>query len=241
MKPLIGIVPSVDSEGTGSFFPAYIKAIELAGATPIVLPYTESEETLTRLIDLCGGILFIGGGDIEPRRYGEAPSPKLGETTPLRDELELRVFELVMKKNKPIMAICRGAQLVNVALSGSLIQDINSEYKTDISHRQNEDKFEYSHDVILNEGEALNLLIGKKRIPANSFHHQAVKRLGKGLCVTAVAEDGIIEAFKHDSYPYLHAYQWHPERLCQKDEDQLKLFKDFVKASQRKDPKLDIK
>ncbi len=231
MKPLIGIVSSLDKEGNSLAYFDYVSAVELSGGVPLVLPYTETEETVMSYTELCDGFLFLGGCDVEPSRYGTEASEFLGETDPRRDSFDFMMIWHLLKKQKPIMAVCRGAQVINIALGGTLIQDIKSEYKTDIIHRQESGKYEYSHDVLIDEGEKLYSLLKKSRITVNSFHHQAVKKLGKGLRTMALSEDGIIEAFRAYDHPYLYAYQWHPERLYAKDKDQLKLFYDFIMTS----------
>ncbi len=231
LKPIIGLTASVDSDKTSCALYDYVQAIELANGIPIVLPYTLNECTAKEYLKLCDGILFLGGCDIDPERYGKKPSPFIGKTVRERDDFDLLMLRCTMEARKPVMAVCRGAQTVNIYLGGTLIQDIPSEYKTETVHQQKQGKHEYSHSVILSEKEYLHSLIGKRTIPANSFHHQAIEKIGKGLKITATAEDGIIEAFCHESYPYLCGYQWHPERLCLQDKDQLKLFEDLIKAS----------
>ena len=135
-----------------------------------------------------------------------------------------------VNKGKPLLGICRGAQLINVALGGSLYQDIPSEYKTEIAHRQGEEKMEYSHSVTVLENTPLAALVGEGELPANSFHHQAAKRLGNGLLPMAYAADGIVEAMYFPAHTYLRAYQWHPERLCERDEKNKALFSEFITA-----------
>jgi putative glutamine amidotransferase len=139
----------------------------------------------------------------------------------------------VLASKKPILGICRGAQMINVALGGTLYQDIATQLQTELSHRQTEGKFEHSHAVNILQGTPLFALLHQERIPANSFHHQAVKALGEGLAVMARADDGVVEALYHTVHPYLRLYQWHPERLCKTDSAALSVFADFV-ASCRK-------
>ena len=228
MKPIIGLLCDVDNEKTTSLFNTYVQAIECAGGIPIMLPYVSSEDTMECYIKLCDGFIFSGGVDVDPAHYGEEKSSHCGEIQKFRDDLELLIFPKIFASNKPILAICRGAQLVNVALGGTLYQDIPSEYKTDILHRQTEGKNEFSHDVLLEKGTPVYELMGAGCIRGNSFHHQAIKALGRGLLPMAYANDGIIEAVYHADHPYLRAYQWHPERLCHHDEYNKRIFDDFM-------------
>ena len=149
-----------------------------------------------------------------------------------RDELEFKVFQRAIDTSKPILAICRGAQLVNVALDGTLYQDIPSELHTRISHRQSEPKFSPSHDVRIIVDTPLYEMMKTEQIKANSFHHQAIKTLGKGLEVMALADDGIVEAFYSTGEQYLRAYQWHPERLYETDIYNRRIFDDFIESCQ---------
>ena len=230
MKPLIALSVAVDNEATTSAFYTYTKAIELGGGVPLIIPYTESEETKKRLVELCDGFCFTGGVDIHPYYYAEQVKEACGTITDIRDTFELSLFRAALKTQKPIMGICRGAQLINVALGGTLYQDIPTEYETEIAHRQVEEKMEYSHSVTVLENTPLSALVGEGEMRANSFHHQAAKRLGNGLLPMAYAADGIVEAMYFPAHTYLRAYQWHPERLCERDEKNKALFTEFITA-----------
>lgn len=232
MRPIIGILAAVDGERTSSALQKYIEVIERSGGLPLILPYVEAEETLDGIVRLCDGFFFIGGADISPSRYGEEPKPTCGEPQIYRDELEFGVFKKAFGTEKPILGVCRGAQLINVALGGTLYQDLPTEIDSQILHRQIEGKSEYSHDVNIIKNTPLHALTGKNRIRANSFHHQAVKKLGEGLEIMSSADDGVIEAFYHVGKRYLRAYQWHPERLYDADEFNRIIFDDFIKVCQ---------
>ena len=231
--PIIGLFAAIDNEATTSVFHPYVNAIEKAGGIPLLLPYTQSADVIRRFASLCDGFFFTGGVDIVPARYGEQTSEHCDETQPLRDALEFAVWENVFPTGKPILGVCRGAQLINVALGGTLYQDLPCDRPSDIAHRQVEDKFEFSHDLTVLGDTPLHELVSATRIRGNSFHHQAVKALGNGLAVMAEADDGVIEAFYAPDHPYLHAYQWHPERLYDKDENSRLLFYDFICACKK--------
>ena len=235
MKPIIGLLGEVDDARASLVNYAYINAVEGSGGVPMLLPYTDNADTMREYIALCDGFIFTGGADIAPERYGEALSPACGSIQKYRDEFELAMFrEVYNKTKKPILAICRGIQLVNVALGGTLYQDIPSEIPSEIQHRQLEPKDAPSHSVTVAFDTPLSQIVGgEKRITANSFHHQAIKTLGRGLSVMALADDGIIEAVYADGERYMRAYQWHPERLCNTDINNRRIFDDFIASCKK--------
>ena len=230
MKPLIGMLAEVDDEQNTKLKYSYTKAIENSGGTPLILPYTENAETIDRFIELCDGFVFTGGVDISPERYGESKSELCGKPQLYRDELEFSFFAKVIKTEKPILGICRGMQFINVALGGTLYQDIPTEYKTDIKHRRNEGEEDITHQINVYPDSPLGALTKENRMIANSFHHQAIKKPGKGLEIMAMADDGIVEAVYINGSRYLRAYQWHPERLIDTDENNKLIFDDFINA-----------
>lgn len=230
MKPNIGILADVNGEGCTSLWNTYVAAVELGGGVPLILPWTDGEETLSSYVELCHGFLFSGGGDIDPRYYGEEAHPACGTPCPLRDSFELEMFRRIWAAKKPMLGICRGAQVINVALGGSLYQDLPSQAPSPILHRQTEPKDAPSHGVTVLENTPLWDLMGTQTLAGNSFHHQAVKAPGKGLEVMAVAPDGIVEGLWSTEYGYLRAYQWHPERLAPTDEQNRRIFEDFIRA-----------
>ena len=180
----------------------YCKAIAEAGGTPIISALGSPRD----YAELADGVLFTGGVDISPEIYG-AENRHSVNVDPGLDNMELEIFAEFYKRKKPILGICRGIQFINVALGGDLIQDIHGE--TGSVHT--EPSSEHEHYVNTVKGSAVNKLLGD-RIYTNSFHHQAVNRLGDGLTVTARADDGIIEAVEHESLPII-GVQWHPERM----------------------------
>lgn len=237
MIPIIGIFPSVGSDGKSSVPNTYVRAVEASGAMSLMLPYTSDRGIIKEFVRLCDGFLFTGGVDVEPRLYGETKSPMCGEISPLRDEIELTGFASALESGKPILAICRGCQLVNVALGGSLYQDIGSEYETNIRHSSAPGDYSHAHGVKLIHVSPLYEIMGENgTIPVNSMHHQAIKTLGEGLSVEAEAEDGITEAVYMPRAKFLHAVQWHPERTLD-DAYSHRLFDAFVLAAKREKQK----
>ena len=230
MATLIGLLAEVTDERDSALLYPYAKSIERAGGVPLLLPYVEDAEAVSAFVRLCDGFFFTGGADISPSRYGEDTKPTCGAVQLFRDDLEFRVLDEVLRTSKPILAVCRGAQVVNAALGGTLYQDLPTECPSELLHRQVEERFTPSHEVAILEGTPLYDLVGAARMQANSFHHQAVKALGEGLCVMAEADDGVIEAFYLEGERYLRAYQWHPERLAHTNGDNHRIFEDFVSA-----------
>ena len=230
MRPIIGVLAEIDNELSTMVQNPYIHAIEKSGGIPVLFPYVGECKTIERLVDICDGFFFTGGADIDPKRYGEEPRETIGDVQEHRDEFEFNVFQRVIKTSKPILAICRGAQLINVALGGTLYQDIPSEVQTKILHKQIEPKFSNSHDVRIMINTPLYEMMRTERIKANSFHHQAIKTLGDGLEIMALAKDGIIEAVYSSGRQYIRAYQWHPERLFETDTKNRIIFEDFIRV-----------
>lgn len=147
----------------------------------------------------------------------------------------MEVFNKAYKENKPILAICRGVQLFNVALGGTLYQDIPTQYKTEVHHIQGEERFSASHDILIEKHSPLYTLVKKDVMVGNSFHHQAIKNLGSELEIMARATDGMVEAVWSPKKRYLRGYQWHPERLFDIDGDNRKIFEDFIAESSKTD------
>ncbi len=230
MKPIIGILTDIDSDKNVSMPNSYIRVIEKAGGLPIVIPYVNDKENIKKYVELCDGILFSGGADVCPIHYGEEARDVCGATEPQRDEIELAFFDVVFGTSKPILGVCRGLQFINVALGGTLYQDLDTDAPSSVVHRRKEKMFDCYHSVRIVDSTFLSELLGKEELCVNSFHHQAIKTLGKGLVPAALAADGIVEALSHKGEQYLRAYQWHPERIDDESEDSHRIFSDFIDA-----------
>ena len=200
----------------------------------VLLPYTKKRELIEQFAVLCDGFLYAGGVDVDPARYGEERLEACGEISALRDEIELFAFDLLLETKKPMLGICRGAQVINVALGGTLYQDIPSQIDTELIHRQGEPYSAPAHTVTLKEGCPLAELLGQTRIAVNSLHHQAIKLPGRGLDVIAHADDGVVEAAYLPAHPYLYLIQWHPERSYEADSNSRLIFEKFVEACRKK-------
>ena len=237
MRPVIGISahPTLhDYRGNKSTIQScgenYLFSLEAVGAVPLILPIYDDPEALDRYVGLCDGYLIPGGIDVNPISYGETPHPLL-ETTRLDfDEYQLHLIERMRVSKKPVLAICRGIQIVNVAYGGTLYQDVSLHGEGTMRHSQVDiTPGGISHHVSIEDDSILHRLYGSE-LWTNSYHHQSIKDLGAGLRITARADDGIIEAVEATDHPYLHAVQWHPESFfVRPDNYMLAIFEDFVK------------
>lgn len=222
MKPLIGITGDIEDRNGKTYLYIdlrYGKMVEGAGGIPVVLHPAGCIKEAVSKID---GLLLTGGEDIHPRYYGEEPKYPMTLSPDLRTEFETSLLEESMEKSIPVLGICHGMQLINVALGGTLYQDLPSQKKDAMEHRMGEKR----HEVYLCDGMRLFEIAGERMIKVTSTHHQAVKELGSGLKVSATAEDGVVEAFEKPGYPFLIGVQWHPEK--EPDEDSRRLFLSFI-------------
>ena len=228
MRPLIGITSSYSWDNHSHRIPnSYIDAIERAGGTPVILPPTFTID-VKQLLEVVDGLVLTGGGDVDPQMYGEDPIPNMGSIDPKRDHFELEITRRALGIGKPVLAICRGHQVLNVAAGGTLYQDIPSQIKGSIKHRGKAPVYYPSHNVRVQEGSKLHGMFEKAELGVNSFHHQAVKDLGEGLVATAWAPDGVIEAMELSRETFVLGVQWHPERMI--DGEMLKIFQAFIQA-----------
>lgn len=217
-------------------------SIQQAGGIPMPIPLIDDDGYIDSVLDRLDGLMFIGGSDVSPRYYGQPYKKGLGHMDPVRDNFEMKLLDKAVQRNMPIFGICRGLQLINVYFGGTLIQDLERYHPTEINHAgYMAPKWSTAHNVKLLKDQALYTCFGKEELAVNSFHHQVIDKLGDGLEVAAVAEDGIIEAIVHPSYPFLLAVQWHPEMMFQMDQEQLKpfeMFVDFIKARKNQSQQL---
>lgn len=192
----------------------YVRSLEGAGLVPVVIPPLTDQSRAREIIDAAGGLLLTGGEDVDPARYGRAPHPALGEVSAARDATELALLDAARTRGLPVLAICRGIQILNVAMGGTLVQDLPSERPSEVRHDQPHDRTARTHDVTIVAGSRLAVATGATAIAVNSYHHQAVDILGKGLRATATSSDGVIEGTEVDDPDWwVLAVQWHPEDL----------------------------
>ena len=230
-KPVIGIVPLVDIQRESYWMlPGYMLGVEQAGALPVMLPLTQSEEDIMQLAALCDGFLFTGGQDVSPGVYGAAAEPFCGETCPARDAMEERLLPIALGAGKPVLGICRGIQFMNAALGGTLYQDLATQRPQGRSHRQAPPYDQPAHEVTLLPDAPLFALLGRERLSVNSCHHQAIDELSAQLLPMAISEDGLIEAAYMPGKRFVWGVQWHPEFSYRVDEASRAILGAFVKA-----------
>jgi len=205
----------------------YLRAIEAAGGLPVVIPPL-GLDAIEPLLDRLSGVCLSGGPDVHPDAYGAEPDPHLGPTEPDLDRFELAIAAEADDREFPILAICRGMQALNIVRGGTLIQHIPDRSGA-IAHRQRNPGREPSHPISIDPASRLAATIGTNRADVNSFHHQAIDRLGSGLVETAWASDGTIEAVEDPARSFLLGVQWHAELHVERPEERL-LFLSFVTA-----------
>ena len=240
-KPVIGITTNyVGPEEErcpsryGSYYinRGYVEGVRKAGGIPLYLPYTDDPEELSVLLDRVDGLLLTGGKDMDPKHFGEDRHPTCERILPDRSASELALTRLAVKRSTPLLGICLGLQTLNVAMGGSLFQDIPSMQPSGVRHRQTEqERHGVAHTVEVVEGSLLSRVFGGRReLSVNSIHHQAAKKIGDGLVVTARAPDGIVEGLEHPGVPFCLSVQWHPEDLKAGESNQV-LFDGLLKAA----------
>ena len=248
-RPLILITPCTERRGVEfsdsslSLSDRYPRAIVAAGGIPWVLPCLPSGNMAAEAVRRCDGMMLTGGDDVQLKLYANHLPPKLkralSPAEPARDLAELLLIREIFRQRKPLLAICRGQQILNVALGGTLIADIPTQVPGALNHSRLDRKDKIVHKVALTPGSILNKITGKQTLGVNSSHHQAVGRLAGALCVTAVSPDGVGEALELAGpaarwLPWLVAVQFHPERLFEKHDVFLELFRSFTRACEPK-------
>ena len=232
-KPLIGLVPLVDEERESYWMlPGYMKAVEQAGGIPVMLPLTDDEDAIERIADTMDGFIFTGGHDVDPALYGEDKAPECAACCSERDAMEKILFSMALEKNKSMLGICRGLQLMNALLGGTLYQDLPTQHPSDIVHRQSAPYDVPVHYVNLAEHSPLGMLLGKPQTGVNSCHHQAIKQLAPEFEMMAQSPDGLIEAAYMPARRFVWGVQWHPEFSYKVNDDSVKIFRAFVGSMQ---------
>lgn len=230
-RPMIGVIPLVDEERESYWMlPGYMKALEQAGAIPVMLPLTVDGDELGQLARTMDGFLFTGGQDVSPEIYGEAAIPECGAPCRERDMMEQLLLSEALKLDKPILGICRGIQFINAALGGTLYQDLPSMHPSETEHHQCAPYDVPVHRVSILENTPLFELLRTKELAVNSYHHQAVRKPASRLSVMAISEDGLAEAVYMPDKRFVWAVQWHPEFSYEKDEAARKIFAAFAAA-----------
>ncbi|MEO8909544.1 MAG: gamma-glutamyl-gamma-aminobutyrate hydrolase family protein [Gemmatimonadaceae bacterium] len=210
---------------------AYVTALESAGLVPLIVPPLSRGDAAAAILDSVSGLVLTGGEDVDPARYGEKRHEKVRSVNTARDATEVAMIEAARARGTPVLAICRGIQILNVALGGTLVQDIASQVGTRIEHDEDSPRDSRSHEIAIEPGSLIAKAVGTDHCTVNSFHHQAVDRVADGMRVTARAPDGVIEGLESTDHDWwVMAVQWHPEEMTESPEPWDRgLFKAFAR------------
>ena len=236
MISMIGITMSYNGENTYTLKETYAKAVRQAGGIPVAVPPIDDEFCLRVIAKKLDGIILTGGVDVDPMLFDENPHQKLGKICPLRDTVEIFLVKEMMRLKKPILGICRGMQVLNVALGGSIIQDIPTDLPNAIKHQQDAPGWYATHKIdIIDSYSWLSQIFKKSTVMVNSYHHQSLKDIAPDFKISAKAPDGVIEAIElKDRDVFCVGVQWHPEEMCDKSPDQQRIFEYFLDATKTK-------
>ena len=235
-SPLIGLTASHGKSlghPTSYVMEAYVQALERAGALPVLVPLGLPEAALAGILGRLDGLLFTGGGDVDPDRYRSQDHPLLSNVDGERDRTELALFECVRRAGLPYLGICRGLQLINVALGGSLYEDVLDQRPGALRHQFGEGykpRDFLAHAVTVDPGSRLASITGSTGEQVNSLHHQGIRELAPGLRAAAFAPDGLVEAIEDPAAPFALAVQWHPEWLPERPVSAA-IFEAFIAAA----------
>jgi len=229
-SPLIGVTGYSPNEKMQYTLPkAYIQSLRLVGCVPVMI--APGEKRLKELYDRLDGLVFSGGGDIHPQHYqGDASHKAIYGVCEERDEFEMQLLKIALEGKKPILAICRGMQLTNIALGGTLVEHLPDDFGEDVVHRHSENKHVF-HEVEVVKTSRLIHATENGKMHSASWHHQALKKLGSGVVPVAFSKDGIVEAVEVEPHPWCLGVQWHPEISAHEDKFQKQLFIDFAKRA----------
>ncbi|RQD73374.1 MAG: gamma-glutamyl-gamma-aminobutyrate hydrolase family protein [Candidatus Syntrophonatronum acetioxidans] len=230
-RPLIGITSCHDHETrVNRLALAYTRVLEEAGALPVIIPSLEEREAIKVIIDTFDGLVFSGGGDPDPFLWGEEPLPEQGEIEPWRDQMEILLVKEALEIGTPLLGICRGMQVMNLAAGGTLYQDLDRQKGGLIKHMQEAPRWYATHGVTLTPGSRINNIMGRGNLRVNSFHHQGIAQVAPGFLVSGRAPDEVIEVLEYREGGYALGVQWHPETMVKRDKKMGHLFADFVCA-----------
>jgi putative glutamine amidotransferase len=240
-RPIIGVSCMNSQDGHRSDLmavrPTYLQAIEAAGGAPLLIHLTDNLDVVRALYNLCDGILLPGGDDVDPAYFGEEPHEHLGDVDRQRDEVEIALARWTREDSKPLMGICRGIQVINVAFGGSLYQDIPSQLPESSDHRANTRVQQWdllTHSIALEPNSWLAERLSADEVMGNTMHHQSVKDVAPGMRVVGRAPDGVVEAMEGTGEQFVVAVQCHPEHLWPSSETRwLRVFEGFVAACGR--------
>jgi len=229
LRPVIGIIAAIDTDKNCNFLNLhYIRKVEQAGGLPLIIPFLEDTAGVLSVVD---GLVLSGGDDIDAHRFGEDPLPQQRLVDPRRDRLDIILAKEALEKGIPLLAICRGLQVINVAAGGSLYQDLVRAGFKNLQHEQQAPRWATGHRVQVMASSLLHSLVKREQLMVNSFHHQGINCLGAGLRAVAYSPDGLVEAVEGLS-GFTLGVQWHPETMA--DAASVFLFEGLIKAARKK-------
>jgi putative glutamine amidotransferase len=234
-RPTIGITPDLGESRSDHPVPlyelkvAYADAVMRSGGLPLVLPYSDDRAFIDAYLDRVSGVIVTGGAfDIPPEAYGEAAREGMGPMKRSRTDFETTLMQAALARNIPVLGVCGGMQLLNVVLGGTLFQDLRREVQNAKEHEQSHDRTQPQHPIDVKDGTVMGEVLGRGQVMVNSTHHQAVKRVGEKLVVSATSPDGVIEAIEAPSYAFAVGVQWHPELLIHTVPSHLGIYKALI-------------
>ncbi len=232
-RPVIGISDTHRDDVSAVVPRSYVDAVLMNGGIPVVIPLINENDELNELLNSLDGIIFTGGEDFDPSYYNERPIPQMGRVNALRDKFDLRLIRLAAEKGVPILGICRGVQLINIAFGGTLYQDLPTQYRDkSIRHRQTQSSTEASHSVIVEDFTFFSDIVKERMLSVNSAHHQAIKDVAKGFRIAGRSPDQIVEVIeKIDDENWILGVQFHPEMRVTRDNAMLRIFQHFVEVA----------
>ena len=243
-RPVIGVAPQTQPPKPGELplcwimGARYVEVLRQAGAVPWIVPLIpHDKETMNEIFSRLDGVFLTGGADVDPGSYHEQKLPVCGYTDPARDAVEIMLLNHARETHKPVLAVCRGIQILNVCYGGTLYQDIPSQVPAAMKHDyfpkadNTPTRQDLTHDITVTANTRLRSILVDGVVPVNSMHHQAIKDLAPGLKPNAYAPDGIIEGVEGTNGHYLMAVQWHPEELVDTQPGMKRLFESFVAAA----------
>lgn len=237
MKKIVGISASIIIDGGGAF-PGYrrsyvnedyVNSVIKNGGLPYILPMNADKDVISEQVEHLDALILSGGQDVNPLNYGQGMHQKCSDILPERDEFDFELLRCAKKKGIPILGICRGLQIINAYHKGTIFQDLSLKEGIYLKHNQVHSPSLTTHKISITKGSKLNEILGQDEAMVNSFHHQILDKVASGFKVSAISDDGAIEAIEAQDYDFLLGVQWHPEMLHKEDETMNKLFSELIR------------